>query len=59
MARVVSFYAGFLSNYQLYLVTAPFLLAGPQLPLSAQKGLDSITDWKLRWSPTQLFYIFL
>lgn len=40
MARVLSFYAGFLSNYQPYLVTAPFLLAGPQLPLSVQKGLD-------------------
>lgn len=46
----LSFYAGFLSNYQPYLVTVPFLLAGPQLPLSVQKGLGSITDWQLRWS---------
>lgn len=57
----LSFYAGFLSNYQPYLVTVPFLLARPQLPLSVQKGLDSITDWGLRWSfcPTRCFYIFL
>lgn len=58
----LSFYAGFLSNYQSSLVTVPFLLAGPQLPLSVQKGLDSHrleTQMEPGLCPTKHFYIFL